>query len=93
MAERFIRIIQEQVIYGRVFQNLQEVREAVRHFVDTCNREWLVEKNGFKAPGRPGPSGSPKPLSLGRLNKNLCPENRVRYTPLSGFNPETLSLY
>jgi len=50
VAERFIRIIQEQVIYGRVFQNLQEVREAVRHFVDTCNREWLVEKNGFKSP-------------------------------------------
>ncbi|MBU4234259.1 MAG: integrase core domain-containing protein [Proteobacteria bacterium] len=50
MAERFIRTIKEQVIYGRVFQNLQEVREAVRHFVDTYNREWLVEKNGFLSP-------------------------------------------
>ena len=34
----------------RVFQNLQEVREAVRRFVDTYNREWLVEKNGFLSP-------------------------------------------
>jgi hypothetical protein len=25
------------------------VREAVRHFVDIYNREWLVEKNGFKS--------------------------------------------
>jgi putative transposase len=50
MAERFIRTIKEQVIYGRVFQNLQEVREAVRRFVDTYNRERLVEKNGFKSP-------------------------------------------
>jgi len=50
VAERFIRTLKEQVIYGRVFQNLQEVRQAVRHFVDTYNREWLVEKNGFKSP-------------------------------------------
>ena len=50
VAERFIRTLKEQVIYGRVFQNLQEVREAVRRFVDTYNREWLVEKNGFLSP-------------------------------------------
>ena len=37
VAERFIRTIKEQAIYGRVFQNLQEVREAVRGFVDTYN--------------------------------------------------------
>ena len=50
VAERFNRTLKEQVIYGRVFQNLEEVRTAVRHFVDTYNREWLVEKNGFKSP-------------------------------------------
>jgi putative transposase len=50
VAERFIRTLKEQVIYGRVFQNLQEVRKAVRRFVDTYNREWLVEKKGFLSP-------------------------------------------
>jgi transposase InsO family protein len=50
VAKRFIRTSKEQVIYGRVFQNLQKVREAVRHFVDIYNRVWLVEKNGFKSP-------------------------------------------
>ena len=50
VAERFVRTLKEQVIYGRVFQNLQEVSEAVRGFVDTYNREWLVEKNGFLSP-------------------------------------------
>ena len=49
-GERFIRTLKEQVIYGRVFQNLHEVREAVPRFVDTYNREWLVEKNGFLSP-------------------------------------------
>jgi hypothetical protein len=33
-----------------VFQNLEEVRAAVRSFVDTYNREWLVEKNGLLSP-------------------------------------------
>ncbi len=50
VAERFIRTLKEQVIYGRIFQNLDEVRTAVRRFVDTYNREWLVEKNGFLSP-------------------------------------------
>jgi putative transposase len=50
VAERFNRTLKEQVIYGRVFQNLQEVREAVRRFVNTYNREWPVGKNGFLSP-------------------------------------------
>jgi transposase InsO family protein len=39
---------------ARVLQNLQEVREEVRHFVDTYNREWLVEEIGFKSPWQAG---------------------------------------
>ncbi len=50
MAERFIRTLKEQVISGRIFQNLEEVRTAVRHFVDTYNREWRVGKNGLLSP-------------------------------------------
>lgn len=50
VAEGFIRTLKEQVFYGRVFRNLQEVREAVKRLVDTYNREWRVEKNGFKSP-------------------------------------------
>ena len=49
MALRFSRTLKEQVIYGRLFQNCQEVRAAVRHFVDTYNREWLMKKNGFNS--------------------------------------------
>jgi putative transposase len=50
VAERFIRTLKEQVIHARVFQNLAEVRTAVRRFMDTYNCKWLVEKNGFKSP-------------------------------------------
>ena len=50
VAERFIRTLKEQAIYGRIFQNLEEVREAVAEFVDRYNRQWRVEKNGFRSP-------------------------------------------
>lgn len=50
VAERFIRTLKEQAIYGRIFQNLEEVREAVAEFVNRYNREWRVEKNGFRTP-------------------------------------------
>jgi transposase InsO family protein len=50
VAERFIRTLKEQAIYGRIFQNLEEVREAVAEFVDLYNRQWLVEKNGLRSP-------------------------------------------
>jgi hypothetical protein len=49
-AERFILTLKEQVIYGQVFQNLEEVRTAVRRFVETYNLEWRVEKIDFKSP-------------------------------------------
>ncbi len=50
VAERFIRTLKEQAIYGRIFQNIEEVRQAVAEFVDRYNRQWRVEKNGFRSP-------------------------------------------
>jgi len=50
VAERFIRTLKEQAIYGRIFQNLEEVRQAVAEFVDQYNQHWRVEKNGFRSP-------------------------------------------
>lgn len=50
VAERFNRTLKEQAIHGRVFRTLAEVREAVTAFAARYNREWLVEKNGFKSP-------------------------------------------
>jgi putative transposase len=50
VAERFIRTLKEQVIYGRAFRTLDEVRLAVTDFVRRYNAEWLVEKLGFRTP-------------------------------------------
>lgn len=50
VAERFNRTLKEQVIHGRIFRNLAEVREAVAAFVKRYNAEWRVEKLGFLTP-------------------------------------------
>jgi transposase InsO family protein len=50
VAERFIRTMKEQAVYGRVFRNAEEVRAAVAAFVETYNNEWRLEKLGFMTP-------------------------------------------
>ncbi len=52
MVQRFNRTLKEQVIHGRVYRNLDELRDAVRQFVDRYNAQWLVEKNGFLSPNQ-----------------------------------------
>ena len=39
VAERFFRTLKEQVIYGRVFRTIAEVRQAVAAFVERYNQQ------------------------------------------------------
>ena len=50
VAERFNRTLKEQAIHGRIFRNLEEVRQAVTEFRDRYNRHWRLEKPGFMSP-------------------------------------------
>jgi len=50
VAERFNRTLKEQVIHGRVFQNLEDLRAAVAAFVERYNAHWRLEKLGFLTP-------------------------------------------
>jgi transposase InsO family protein len=50
VAERFFRTLKEQVIYGRNYRTVEEVRMAVADFMDRYNQLWLVEKLGFRSP-------------------------------------------
>ena len=50
VVERFFRTLKEQAIYGRIFQNIRELRDAVQQFVHHFNSEWRIEKNGFLSP-------------------------------------------
>jgi transposase InsO family protein len=50
VAERFIRTLKEQIIFGRIYQDIEEVRAAVRAYFGRYNQHWLLEKNGYRSP-------------------------------------------
>lgn len=50
VAERFNRTLKEQILDGKVFRNIEEVREAVDRFIKIYNDQWLLGKLGYKSP-------------------------------------------
>ena len=52
VAERFIRTLKEQVVFGRIYQDIEEVRTAVRAYFERYNQHWLLEKNGYRSPAQ-----------------------------------------
>jgi transposase InsO family protein len=50
VIERFFRTLKEQIVHGRIYQTIDEVRNAVRDFIACYNAEWLIEKNGLRSP-------------------------------------------
>ena len=50
VAERFFRTFKEQVVHGRIYQTIDDVRAAARQFCERYNTEWLIEKNGLRSP-------------------------------------------
>ena len=50
VVERFFRTLKEQIIYGRVYETVEDLRVAVDKFVLLYNREWRIERLGFLSP-------------------------------------------
>jgi len=50
VIERFFRTFKEQVVHGRIYHTIDDVRDAVRSFVARYNAEWLIEKNAYTSP-------------------------------------------
>jgi putative transposase len=50
VIERLFRTLKEQAVHGRIFETIDEVRDAVRAFAARYNAEWLIEKNGYRSP-------------------------------------------
>jgi len=50
VAERFIKTLKQQSLYGRIFRNTQEVYQAVSAFVQQYNNPWRIERLGFLTP-------------------------------------------
>lgn len=50
VIERFWKTLKKQVIDGRIYQTLADLRQALKNFVDLYNRRWRLEKLGGRTP-------------------------------------------
>ena len=48
--ERFFRTLKERLLWVRPFGNVEELRQGLLAFKETCNQEWLIERLGFRSP-------------------------------------------
>ena len=46
-AERFIRILKENLLWVQTFANVEELRNALHQFKDRYNREWILERHDY----------------------------------------------
>lgn len=49
-AERVIRTLKEQLLWVRAFATVEELRLALIAWAELYNREWMIERHGFKPP-------------------------------------------
>jgi transposase InsO family protein len=50
VVEHFWKTLKEQMLGGRIYQNLADLRKALREFVDLYNRHWRLEKLKGRTP-------------------------------------------
>jgi hypothetical protein len=50
VMERLFRTLKEQIVHGRVFQTIDEARDAVRACAAREAAAWLIAKEGLRSP-------------------------------------------
>ena len=51
-AERFIRVLKENLLWVRRFDTVEELRLALQAFRQIYNRTWIVERHGYRTPAQ-----------------------------------------
>ena len=62
-AARFIRTLKENLLWVRVFETVEQLRQALLAFRETYNTTWLIQRHGFITPA----AFRHKPLSSGAI--------------------------
>ena len=50
--ERFFRTLKEQLLWVHHFEDVEQLRQALLAFKETYNREWLIERLGYRSPAQ-----------------------------------------
>ena len=51
-AERFIRVLKENLLWIRRFDTVEELRLALQAFRQTYNQTWIIERHGYQTPAQ-----------------------------------------
>ena len=51
-AERFIRVLKENLLWVRRFDTVEELRLALLAFRQTYNQSWIIQRHGYKTPAQ-----------------------------------------
>jgi hypothetical protein len=51
-AERFIRMLKENLLWVGTFDSVEELRLALLAFQKTCNEHWLIERHNHRSPAQ-----------------------------------------
>ena len=51
-AERFIRVLKENLLWVRHFDTVEELRLALVAFKRTYNETWIIERHGYRTPAQ-----------------------------------------
>ena len=51
-AERFIRVVKENLLWVRRFDTVEELRLALQAFRRTYNQAWIIERHGYRTPAQ-----------------------------------------
>jgi hypothetical protein len=52
VAERYIRTLEENLLWVRHFATVVELIEALREFRRRYNEHWLIERHGYQPPAQ-----------------------------------------
>jgi len=51
-AERFIRVLKENLLWVRRFDTVEALRRALHAFKDAYNRRWILQRHGYRTPAQ-----------------------------------------
>ena len=49
-AERFIRVLKENLLWPRRFDTVEDLRCALHAFKETYNQRWILQRHGCRTP-------------------------------------------
>ncbi|WP_243313573.1 integrase core domain-containing protein, partial [Fundidesulfovibrio agrisoli] len=52
IAERFVRILKENLLWVRRFQTVEDLRLGLLAFKDTYNWQWRIGRHGYRSPAQ-----------------------------------------